>query len=115
MNRADGFPYPALPYYMEDRLLEPVTTVAVNRYSYDRMDKRALRAALEQLDLGDRQFAKIYGVPWERVDRWLKGQDDIPHAVAVMLALLTLPGAIDLAERYTNTVAHDVRTVRSHD
>lgn len=91
-------------------MLETVKPAVSTRYVYDRMTGAQLSTALDQLGLTMRGFGKIYGVPAKRMQAWLKGDEDIPHSVAVMVGLLTLPGAVDLANAYTDSVAHDVRS-----
>lgn len=94
---------------MENRLLETVTTVA-KRYEYDRMTGEQLSAALAQLGITMREFAKLLGAKPERVQAWLLGTDNIPQSAALAAVLLTLPGALDLARTYTDSVAHDTRS-----
>jgi hypothetical protein len=36
-------------------------------------------------------------------------EEDIPHAALLALSLLTLPGAVDMAERVTDSVISDTR------
>lgn len=49
-------------------------------------------------------FAWIYGTHTQRVMKWIEGDEDVPHPVRVVLALLRLPGAVEEAERITSIV-----------
>jgi DNA-binding transcriptional regulator YiaG len=79
------------------------------RYVYERMTAAQLSQALDELGLTMRQFARLYGSAEKRIQQWLDGADDIPHTVAVVLGLLTLPGAMELAKRITDERARDSR------
>jgi transcriptional regulator with XRE-family HTH domain len=67
-------------------------------------DKAA--AALDQVDLTMRQFARLSGMFLSRVERMLQGAEgaDIPHMVNVLLALLTLLGAMERAKAATDAM-----------
>lgn len=90
-------------------MLDTVKPVA-KRYEYERMTAAQFRQALEQVGLSEGRFARLYGVIPKRVRSWAAGEEDIPHAALVMLSLLTMPGAMDMAERVTDSVISDTRT-----
>ena len=93
-------------------MLDTVKPVA-HRYEYDRMTGEQLSAALNELGLSKREFAKFVGAKAERVQGWLDGTESagrIPQWVPLILGLLTLPGALELARAYTDSVARDTRT-----
>lgn len=69
------------------------------RFSYRRLTPEQFAAALRQHDLAPEAFARLYGVGTGRVQKWIEGSMEIPHPVAVVLTLLTLPGAYSLIRR----------------
>ena len=77
------------------------------RHHYRRMSAAELSAALDQLDLSARQFARVSGAQPKRVIDWLEGREDIAPYVPVMLALMTLPGGIALARACAETYIDD--------
>lgn len=89
-------------------MLDTLKPVA-KRYEYERMTAGQFRQALEQVGLSEGRFARLYGVIPKRVRSWAAGEEDIPHAALLMLSLLTLPGAVDMAERVTDSVISDTR------
>lgn len=89
-------------------MLDTVKPVA-KRYDYDRMTAGQFRQALEQVGLSEGRFARLYGTIPKRVRSWAAGEEDIPHAALLALSLLTLPGAIEMAERVTDSVISDTR------
>lgn len=89
-------------------MLDTLKPVA-KRYEYERMTAAQFRQALEQVGLSEGRFARLYGVIPKRVRSWAAGEEDIPHAALLMLSLLTLPGAVDMAERVTDSVISDTR------
>ncbi|MGE3307752.1 MAG: hypothetical protein AB7I52_17485 [Rhizobiaceae bacterium] len=64
------------------------------RYQYARMTPADFGADLNALKLTANDFARISGARYERVEKWLRGQEDIPPHVPVLTALLGLPGGI---------------------
>lgn len=90
-------------------MLDTVKPVA-KRYEYERMTAEQFRQALEQVGLSEGRFARLFGTIPKRVRSWAAGEEDIPHAALVMLALMTMPGAVDMAERVTDSVISDTRT-----
>lgn len=89
-------------------MLDTVKPVA-KRYEYDRMTAAQFRQALEQVGLSEGRFARLYGTVPKRVRSWAAGEEDIPHAALVMLSLMTMPGAVEMAERVTDSVISDTR------
>lgn len=55
---------------------------------YRRMTSVELAVALSDLDITVTFFAELAGVPQQRVLKWLDGEQDIPHSVHVMVALM---------------------------
>lgn len=74
------------------------------RYTYQRMTPEQLSAALDQLKLTKWQFIRLSGLSHQKVERMLTGEADIPHETAVLLSVLTLPGAMDRALAVTNAL-----------
>lgn len=64
------------------------------RCDYARMTPADFSADLKALSLTANDFARISGARFERVEKWLRGQEDIPPHVPVLTALLGLPGGI---------------------
>lgn len=90
-------------------MLDTVKPVA-KRYEYERMTAAQFRQALEQVGLSEGRFARLYGTIPKRVRSWAAGEEDVPHAALVMLSLMTLPGAVEMAERVTDSVIRDTRS-----
>lgn len=63
----------------------------------NRMTPEQFSQALNQLGLTVREFCRIFGTGVKTVERWLADEKDIPGWVPVSLALMTMPGAPDLA------------------
>lgn len=74
-----------------------------------KMTAAQFRRALDQLHLTEGRFGRLYGTTPKRVRSWVTGEEDIPHAALLALSLLTLPGAVDMAERVTDSVISDTR------
>ncbi|MBM1169928.1 hypothetical protein ACFSM9_17125 [Microvirga arabica] len=51
-----------------------------------------------------RQFVRISGASEAKVERWIKGDEDIPHFVTILCALLTLPNTMEMAKSVTDTM-----------
>jgi hypothetical protein len=77
-------------------------STVVTRYKYNRMTPKDFSGDLNSLGLSAGQFSRLSGARYERVLKWLDGQEDIPPHVPVMLALLELPGAMAQAQRAVN-------------
>lgn len=58
------------------------------RFEYTRMTAQQFSDALEEIDLPAPAFSRIYGVRLEVVERWLKGEQDIPPWVFIALWLM---------------------------
>lgn len=69
-----------------------------------RLGGAELAFTLRSADLSPAQLAKIFGTRTDRVLKWIDGAEDIPHAVRILLALLHLPGAKELAMTTTENV-----------
>ena len=52
---------------------------------YARMTPAEFGEALGTVNITATYFAEIYGVPYLRVMKWLDGEQDIPHAVRMVL------------------------------
>lgn len=87
----------------------------MNRYKHRRMTPAELSAAVNELGLTAGNIMRLTGASRLTVENWLspptmeKGTD-IPHWLAVLLALLRLPGAMDEARRVT-----DERIIRERE
>ena len=79
------------------------------RYAYERITGAQLGAALVQLNLSLRQFAWLGGYAPDRVARWLNDTEEIPHNAALVCAMATIPDALALGMRFTNSRAKDKR------
>jgi hypothetical protein len=67
------------------------------RYRYNRITGEQFSQALSDLRMGDVLFARLSGATDRRVQRWMRGEEEIPPFVPVLCSLLMLPGAIDTA------------------
>jgi hypothetical protein len=70
-----------------------------------RMTPEQLSLALTTLSITGKDFAFLTGTGYSTVKRWFKAELEIPHWVPVMCAVLTLPGALDLAESAADAMA----------
>jgi hypothetical protein len=59
--------------------------------------------------LSARQFALLTGSDPRRVDRWKAGDEEAPHWVAVLLALFTVPGNLEMAYRVYDALGEKAR------
>lgn len=80
---------------------------------YDRMTPSEFSNALSDLDITLTEFSWLWGTKETRSQKWIRGEDGIPHGVRVFLALLELPGALEKARETTSKVTEDRRPV--HD
>jgi hypothetical protein len=80
------------------------------RFDYRRLEPETFNQALETVGISAREFAKITGANHRRVGEWLSGDNDIPPWVSPFMALMTLPGALDMARK----VAAEI-IVRDHE
>jgi hypothetical protein len=79
----------------------------MTRYKHRRMTAGELSDALNALHLSVGDLMRLTGASRLTVENWLKPLtvekgSDIPHWVAVLLALLRLPGGLDEAWRITD-------------
>lgn len=63
-----------------------------------RLTPEQLRDALRDIGISRDDLALVLGTRTERVAKWVYGEEDIPLYFDVLLALMTLPGALDLIE-----------------
>lgn len=69
------------------------------RFEYERMKAEDFRKELTAIDMPAHAFARIFGVNSNVVDRWTKGEQDIPAWVYVALSLLRLPEGLSTARQ----------------
>lgn len=92
------------------RMCEAVTTATPGK-----MTAAQFRSALESIrteegrPISSGGFARLYGVANDRTRDWSR-KGDIPHVALVMLSLLTMPGALEMAESVTDSVITDTRS-----
>ena len=92
-----------------------------NRYKFSRMSQHEFSDALYATSLSLNDFCWLTGVSYRRANRWRDGADpDIPHHVRLLLFLLTLPGARNIAEKLSTdnlleTINDDDRVTRDRD
>lgn len=78
----------------------------MKRHTYARISAPDFCRMLADLGWPDgSRFAWVYGVPHARVQSWMDGEEDIPPAAFLVLQLLQLPGAPQLAVEHTQRVA----------
>lgn len=65
--------------------------------SYRRISGEDLARGLEAAHVNAKQFAALYDVPPKRVQKWLKGDAEIPHAVALFVGLIAEPTILEKA------------------
>lgn len=63
-----------------------------------RLTPEQLRDALRDIGISRDDLALVLGTRTERVAKWVCGEEDIPIYLDALLALMTLPGALDLIE-----------------
>jgi hypothetical protein len=80
------------------------------RIHFRRITPAQLQKAFDDIGLTILRFAWLSGAREDRVRKWLTGHEDIPPYVPVLLAVLTVPGALVVAERVAQslTESHDV-------
>ena len=72
-----------------------------DRGRYTRLGGADFAVALHDLNITPGSFAKMYGTNPGRVQKWIDGEEEIPHPVRILLATFTLPGALPLAKQLT--------------
>jgi hypothetical protein len=65
--------------------------------SYRRISGEDLARGIEAASITPAQFAVLYGVPVKRLDKWLSGQGEVPHAVALFVGLIADPLILEKA------------------
>lgn len=69
------------------------------RFTYTRISAAQFQQGLNDLGMPDGyKFARLSGFGPTKVRRWIGGQEDVQHAATLILALLSLPGAMEMAE-----------------
>jgi hypothetical protein len=68
-----------------------------SRFTYARLTPAQIKTALQELGLNARSLAKLGGWESRTVLKWLSGDSDPPHNLALALTLLTIPGALEKA------------------
>jgi hypothetical protein len=82
---------------------------SMSRFEYDRMTGEEFEAALREIEMHPKSFARIFGVQYRTVRKWLK--DDgagIPAWVYVVLSLLrTTEAKIAARDAAARMIRHD--------
>jgi DNA-binding transcriptional regulator YiaG len=76
-------------------------------HAVDRLTGPEFAGILTDLGLTPNQFALFHGTRMDRVIDWIDGVQEIPHSVRTMLALLALPGAVQIAHQITTATLRD--------
>lgn len=69
------------------------------KVSYRRMSASQLSEGMDQIGLSASGLARLIGSRYSRVKGWLEGTESVPHYVALAMTLMTIPGAVPLAEK----------------
>ena len=69
------------------------------RFRYRKMTALEFATALMQLKLNVEDFARISGAREDRVERWRRGEEDIPHSTLAICVACSIPGVVDLLMR----------------
>lgn len=78
------------------------------RFTYRRLEPETFEQALETAGISAREFARLTGSNHRRVGEWLSGGNDIPPWVMPFMAMLTIPGALDMARKVAaETIVRD--------
>lgn len=72
------------------------------RYVYRKLTGPQFKAAMDETGLGGEILARLLGTDRRKIQRWGKGEDDIPHHVTVIMAALTVPEARALMLQVTD-------------
>ena len=83
------------------------------RFQYLRMTGGEFASALHNLDMKPKAFARVFGLNWSTVLRWIRAPDvaDVPPWVPVTLTLLELPHALGRARQVAaERITRDGRT-----
>jgi DNA-binding transcriptional regulator YiaG len=60
------------------------------------------RDALKEIGLSENEFANLLGKQASRVVGWAEGEDNVPHDIGLILALLELPGGVERMRAYVS-------------
>ena len=71
------------------------------KQGYRRMGGAELAVALKELGITPAQLSAIYGTTMKRVLQWIDGDNDIPHVLNLLIAMLAVPGMKTLATSFT--------------
>lgn len=74
----------------------------MSRYRYERITGKMLSDALNGLGITAGQFARLTGADHRRVQRWMDDEQDIPHHVALICALLAIPSAMEKGRKFAD-------------
>jgi len=66
------------------------------RFRYRKMTAIEFSAALDHLEMKVDAFAYISGAREDRVERWKRGEEDIPHSALALCVACTVPGVLAL-------------------
>jgi DNA-binding transcriptional regulator YiaG len=66
-------------------------------FKHKRLSPAEVSAGLAEFGLTIRDYARLTGVGFNTVQKWLDGVDEPPHQVALNFALWRLPGALEKA------------------
>ncbi len=86
------------------------------RFHYQKMTGREFSAALDRLGMKPKAFARVFGLNWSTVLRWVRPPDapdalTVPTWVPVALTLLELPHALGRARQVAaERITRDGRT-----
>lgn len=84
--------------------------MAANKYRYRRMTADQFRTALKELGMPEgHKFARLCGSAPSNVDRMKRGELPVPHYVALILSLLTLPGGMDMAHKLFDEMSEGLK------
>lgn len=72
------------------------------RNDYEVLSPAEFARYLAAAEITPTYFAEIYGTKQSRVMQWLDGEADIPHSAHVLVRLMAIPAALDLASEITN-------------
>lgn len=64
-----------------------------------------LARGIEAASITPAQFAVLYGIPLRRLKKWLKGEQEIPHSLALFVGLIADPLVLEKALIITKYLA----------
>jgi transcriptional regulator with XRE-family HTH domain len=64
---------------------------------YRRISGEDLASGIKAANVTTAQFAALYGVRPKRLEKWLKGEAEIPHSVALFVGLIADPLVLEKA------------------